>query len=185
MTRWSSTDVSKLTAKARRVTLLGREEPGPKPKKQPRSFLTPAKADLEAARQRSAERRTVAYREGARKRSVQRHGTPGPRLRLPEAAVLRACMDLLEAHPKVAIWWRVNSGAVKIGERYIKFAFRGASDLMGVMAGSGKFLVVECKSSNKVASEDQAAFLANVALAGGYALLVDDPAYLAAWLERI
>lgn len=92
---------------------------------------------------------------------------------VPEYMVLAACQDVLEAHPLVALWWRQNTGAAQVAGRYIKFSFKGASDLMGVLT-SGIFIAVECKATGKKASPEQHAFLANVIEAGGKAFIVDD-----------
>lgn len=204
MTRWTPADAAqaaaRLSAGAKRISLT--DKPASKPtestgaarlrevKAARRKRATGQSsdksgqlADLAAARLRSEAR----HAQGPKRGRPPRLGAPGAgnRPKLPERAVLKACMGLLEAHPKVALWFRVNSGAVKIGDRYVKFAFQGASDLMGMMAGSGKFLAIECKATGGRMSDAQTAFLANVSRAGGYALCVDDPAYLASWLERI
>ena len=102
-----------------------------------------------------------------------------PKLR--ESEVLKACMDILEAHPKVELWWRQNTGSVKFGKRFVKFSFKGAPDLMAVMKGghqSGKFLSVECKATGKKMSGEQLEFWLAVNHAGGYAICVDDPQQL-------
>ena len=106
-------------------------------------------------------------------------------LHVSEALVLRACMDVLDHHPAVALWWRQNTGAGQLASgRYVKFSFRGASDLMGVLQG-GRFLAVECKATGKHPSPDQGAFLDNVVDAGGCSVCVDDAGKLVAWLDSL
>ena len=101
-----------------------------------------------------------------------------------EVLVLRACMDVLEAHPFVALWWRQNTGSMKIAGRFVKFSFKGASDLMG-QAIDGKFIAVETKATGKKADDDQAAFLLNVATHNGYSICVDDAGKLLEWLDSL
>ena len=101
-------------------------------------------------------------------------------IRESEASVLKACQRILESHPKVAGWWRCNSGGIKKENgTYVKFAFSGASDLMGFTTGTARFIAVECKATGKRATEDQRAFLDNVNDAGGLGICVDHPGKLA------
>lgn len=118
-------------------------------------------------------------------RTVDRGMTPKPRaakgvpagLRLPEWRVLKACMDVLETHPHIAFWWRQNTGGVKYGEQYVKFSFKGASDLMAVTT-TGRFVAIECKATGKHATVEQRAFLDRVHAAGGVSACIDDAAAL-------
>lgn len=107
--------------------------------------------------------------------------------RLSEAQVLRACLAVLEAHPLVAFAFRQNTGGVEfptVGgrRRFVKFSFRGCSDILGMLRG-GRFLACECKATGKSASVDQEAFLQRVTAGGGMALCVDDPVELWQALE--
>lgn len=123
---------------------------------------------------------------------IQPRGKPGrpkgsgkprkPRRR--EAEVLAACILILEAHPAVALWWRQNTGGVKFGERYVKFSFKGASDLMAVLRG-GRYLACECKAEREKPTTDQANFLDNVKDAGGIGIWCDDAAILQAELDGL
>lgn len=118
----------------------------------------------------------TAEEDKARRQERQR--ARRAKLSVSEALVMRACMDVLELHPIVALWWRQNTGAGQLASgRYVKFSFRGASDLMGVLR-SGLFLAVECKATGKPASSEQQAFLDNVIEAGGKGFCVDDAADL-------
>jgi hypothetical protein len=101
-----------------------------------------------------------------------------------EAVVLRECALVLETHPAVAMWWRQNTGAAKFGDRYVRFSFVGASDYMGVLKG-GRFFAVECKAVGGMPTDNQKAFLANVADAGGVSVCVDSSAKLVAFLNSL
>jgi hypothetical protein len=85
---------------------------------------------------------------------------------------------VLEAHPLIAFWWRQSTGAMKLNGRYVKFSFRGASDLMAVTV-NGRFVACEVKGSGGRLTKDQEAFLENVRKAGGIALCVNNPELLA------
>lgn len=104
-----------------------------------------------------------------------------------EAAILKAILQYLALCPKVALAWRVNSGAVRgsytrksdgvTRERFVRFnGAPGISDVIGCMKG-GRLIAVEVKRPGKKATEDQASFLDAVRKAGGVAILaysVDD-----------
>lgn len=108
---------------------------------------------------------------GIPKAKATRRKRPG----LREGQVLAACRDILDAHPRVALWWRQNTGGVEYpGGRYVKFSFTGAPDLMGVLK-DGCFLAVECKASGRRATAAQQSFLDNVRDAGGLAICTDNP----------
>ena len=125
-------------------------------------------------------KRQQAMRQSEKKTAARR-----ARLFVSETRVLRACMDVMETHPAVKLWWRQNTGAGQVASgRVVKFSFRGASDLMGVLKG-GAFLAVECKATGKHASPEQAAFLDNVSDAGGRSICVDDAGKLLRWLDGV
>lgn len=97
---------------------------------------------------------------------------------LPEKYVLRECSKILDRHPRIAFWWRVNTGAMKMDNgRYVKFSFVGASDLMAVTT-VGRFVAVECKATGQSPTDPQQSFLDNVNAAGGLGLCVDHPTLL-------
>lgn len=103
-------------------------------------------------------------------------------LKMNEAAVLAACLELLDAHPKVAFAWRQNSGLAFTARQAVKFAFKGCSDILGCTV-TGRFLAVECKGTGKKPSDEQRAFLEAVNRAGGLGICVDDPKLLAEALK--
>lgn len=155
---------------SRKVNLLGKDT-GPLPSlrgpRSPKGKAGGMTAEQDKARRLERQRVARAVRS---KRFVS------------ERMVLRACMDVLEAHPFVALWWRQNTGAGQLANgQYVKFSFSGCSDLLG-MATDGRLIAVECKATGKAASPDQAAFLSNVAAHNGYSICVDDAGKLAGWL---
>lgn len=79
-----------------------------------------------------------------------------------EAQIQRAVLQLLSAHPKVAWCARINTGAWKVDNRYIKFGFKGCPDIIGQMVGGGRFLAIECKTAKGKLTDYQRNFLNNV-----------------------
>ena len=178
MTRWRDLSADELAgmakrAQARKVHPLGVDK-GPLP-------------SLRGPRSPKGKRGGMtAEQDKARRQERQRDKRrTGKGLFASEALVLRACMDVLEAHPAVALWWRQQTGAVKFGPRFVKFSFRGASDLMAVLQCSGKFCAIECKATGGKPSPEQAAFLDNVNDAGGAAGCFDNPLKLKDWLDGL
>jgi hypothetical protein len=107
---------------------------------------------------------------------------PDPKRRAPskpsgepsEADILRAIMQLLKRHPRVAQCWRQNSGTFAErnrdgSTRYIRAnTARGMSDIMGVLK-DGRTLAIEVKSRNGRMRPGQEEFLATIRQAGGVA----------------
>ena len=107
---------------------------------------------------------------------------PEPRKRVPakpsgepsEAEILRAIMALLRHHPRVAQYWRQNSGTFQERNRdgsvrYIRAnTARGMSDIMGVLK-DGRTLAIEVKSRTGRMRPGQEEFLATIRQAGGVA----------------
>ena len=98
-----------------------------------------------------------------------------------QAAVLR----YLGVDRRVGWCHRFNVGAKRVEgvdakgrttRRFIRFAFKGCSDILGQLI-DGRFLAVECKRRGEVPSKEQAAFLASVEHFGGVAIVarsIDD-----------
>lgn len=76
----------------------------------------------------------------------------------PEAAALCEVLLALRNHPAVAWCERQNSGAAKVGNRFIRFGWQGCSDILGQMK-DGRFLAVECKAPKGRVSTEQSLFL--------------------------
>ena len=106
--------------------------------------------------------------------------TPQP----PEKEVLKACLDLLARHPKIAFAFRANAGAMKVDKRFMRFGFVGQPDIIGQLVG-GKALWIEVKRKGRKPNANQAAFLAKAQAGGGAATWVDDAGKLAEWLETV
>lgn len=94
---------------------------------------------------------------------------------VPEAVVLKQCLDYL--HLKGIYCWRNNTGACKAGSRFIRYGYKGSSDILGILP-NGKFLAVECKrGKGGVISPEQHEFLSKIQSNGGFAIVaksVDD-----------
>ena len=84
-----------------------------------------------------------------------------------EAYSLREVMQALRSHNLVAWVERQNTGAAMVNGRFIKFGWRGCSNLLGQLK-DGRLLAVECKrpKGGKL-SDDQAFFLEQVRRHGG------------------
>lgn len=102
-------------------------------------------------------------------------------LHVLERDVLAAALQAVAINPKVAWAHRMNTGAVEREnadgtKRYIAFAFKGCSDIIGQMK-DGRFLAIECKRPGGKVTADQIAFLTNVRRSNGVAFIawsVDD-----------
>ena len=84
----------------------------------------------------------------------------------PEAAALVEVLKALRAHPAVIWCERMNSGAARVGGRFIRFGWPGCPDVIGQLH-DGRFLGCEVKSATGRARPEQALFLARINQAGG------------------
>ena len=110
---------------------------------------------------------------------------PPPKPRAPtirhEANILKAVLECLRYHPKVARVWRQNAGTLSAynrdgSERFIRMGATGISDVIGFLKG-GRFLACEVKAPGKNPTAQQQEFLDSVNRAGGLAFVarsVDD-----------
>jgi hypothetical protein len=89
-----------------------------------------------------------------------------------EAAVQKAVLEYLNLHPRVAWAVRMNTGAMQIDGRFVKFGFTGCSDVLGQMT-DGRFLAVEVKRPGNKPTDEQKGFLLNVLHFGGVAFWCD------------
>jgi hypothetical protein len=105
-------------------------------------------------------------------------------MKLAERDVLKACQAILASHPRISIYWRQNTGAMRDKDRFIRFSFKGASDLMAVTK-QGRFCAIECKRTGERPTPGQQAFLDAVAQAGGFAVCVDAPEKLIEALKGV
>lgn len=74
----------------------------------------------------------------------------------PEAAALVEVLKALRTHPAVAWAERMNTGAAKVGTRFIRFGWPGCPDVLGQLK-DGRFLGVEVKAQAERLREARAA----------------------------
>lgn len=91
----------------------------------------------------------------------------------PEAAALCEVLKALQAHPAVAWAERMNSGAARVGGRFIRFGFTGCPDVLGQLR-DGRLLGVEVKAPKGKLRPEQAFMLERIAGAGGVAFVARD-----------
>ena len=91
----------------------------------------------------------------------------------PESGALREVLQALSAHSAVAWCERMNSGAVKIGSRFIRFGWKGCPDVIGQLK-DGRLLGVEVKSAKGKLRPEQTLFLDRIRCAGGVAFMARD-----------
>jgi hypothetical protein len=102
----------------------------------------------------------------------------------PESVVLRQCLAVLRLRGVLA--WRNNTTGVwdAARGRFRTFTgLKGVSDILGVLAPSGRLLAVETKAEGGRLTPAQAAFLDAVRAAGGLSLVVRDSRELDAALR--
>ena len=99
-----------------------------------------------------------------------------------EQDTVRAILQFLHAHRIPA--WRINTGAVKIERRFLRFGAVGMSDIIGILltpvalvglmhaeVRCGRFLAIEVKSAKGTVTPAQQGFLDQVNAAGGRAFM--------------
>lgn len=91
----------------------------------------------------------------------------------PEAAALSEVLKALKAHPAVAWCERQNSGAARIGNRFVRFGWPGCPDILGMLR-DGRFLGVEVKAKAGRLRPEQSVFLDRIRCAGGVAFVAHD-----------
>jgi hypothetical protein len=108
------------------------------------------------------------------KKRVKREPAPAEQREPSEAEILRAIVQLLKRHPRVAMSWRQNSGTFQERNRdgsvrYIRAnTARGMSDIMGALK-DGRTLAIEVKSRTGRMRPGQEEFLQQIRDAGGVA----------------
>ena len=91
----------------------------------------------------------------------------------PEAAALCEVLKALNAHPAVAWCERMNSGAARVGGRFIRFGFTGCPDVLGQLR-DGRLLGVEVKAPKGKLRPEQVVMLERIAGAGGVSFVARD-----------
>ncbi|MFO1279561.1 MAG: VRR-NUC domain-containing protein [Burkholderiaceae bacterium] len=90
-----------------------------------------------------------------------------------EAAAMVEVLRALRTHPAVSWCERMNSGAARIGSRFVRFGFRGCPDVLGQLK-DGRLLGVEVKGPTGRLRPEQELFLERVRGAGGVAFMARD-----------
>ena len=106
----------------------------------------------------------------ARKRDAQ---TLTDIVAVPEKDVQSAVLEALAFHPRVAFFWRQNTGGMQDENvNKVRFAFKGCSDILGMLR-DGRFLAIEVKRPGGPGpTPEQRAFLAKVRVGGGVGFVV-------------
>lgn len=90
-----------------------------------------------------------------------------------EAEILDLTLAALIPLQDVGFFWRNNTGALELGDRFIRFGIKGAPDIMGVYGGLA--IGIECKRPGiKTISVDQRIWSARWTKCGGLYFLVND-----------
>ena len=87
-----------------------------------------------------------------------------------EAAALVEVLKALNAHPAVSWCERMNSGAARMGSRFVRFGFKGCPDVLGQLK-DGRLLGVEVKGPTGRLRPEQSVFLERIRYAGGVAFV--------------
>ena len=90
-----------------------------------------------------------------------------------EADIQRAVLARISIIPG-CVFWRSNTGAAQLGNRYVAFGLRGAADLTGCIAPFGRRVEIELKTETGRQSEDQKKFQAMIEAVGGLYILSRD-----------
>lgn len=102
---------------------------------------------------------------------------------MSEAEVLNNMIaGLMRLQPGV-MYWRNNTGAVKVDDRFIRFSLPGAPDILG--CANGRAFGVECKSSTGRQSATQQQWQKRWEAAGGKYFLVSNDADIAIVVRKI
>lgn len=90
-----------------------------------------------------------------------------------EAAALLEVLQALRTHPAVAWCERMNSGAARMGARFVRFGWPGCPDVLGQLK-DGRLLGVEVKGPTGRLRPAQVVFLERIRAAGGVAFMARD-----------
>lgn len=90
-----------------------------------------------------------------------------------EAAALVEVLQALRTHPLVAWVERMNSGAARMGARFVRFGWPGCPDVLGQLK-DGRLLGVEVKGPTGRLRTEQAVFIGRIRAAGGVAFVARD-----------
>ena len=96
---------------------------------------------------------------------------------MSEAEIVRSCLHILRVEGIMA--WRNNTGV----RGKVHFGLPGSSDIFAILP-DGRFLAIECKTSEGKLSELQTVFLHQVQASGGEALVIRDPGELIEYFQN-
>jgi hypothetical protein len=88
--------------------------------------------------------------------------------RRPERETTPEILKWLADHNVMA--WRVNSGKVKVGSRYIKLGEEGHPDIAGILPG-GKAIFIENKSNGSVLTTVQVQWINRAIRQGAHVIV--------------
>lgn len=93
---------------------------------------------------------------------------------MTEAQILRDIRAALGREPDLVLWRLSQGGAVsRAGQTYrAGLSVNGASDLLGILAPTGRLVALEVKAARGRVSPDQQMFLDLVRRMGGFAAVV-------------
>lgn len=91
-----------------------------------------------------------------------------PRLEATEKEIQHGILDYLRM--KGIFVWRNNTGAFKVGDRFIRTGMKGLPDILGVLQG-GKLLAIEVKRESGRVSPEQEEVLLRLKNAGAVAFV--------------
>jgi VRR-NUC domain len=90
-----------------------------------------------------------------------------------EAAALVEVLAALRCNPAVAWCERMNSGAARMGARFVRFGWKGCPDVLGQLK-DGRLMGVEVKGPAGKLRPEQSVFLERIRRAGGVAFVAHD-----------
>lgn len=91
-----------------------------------------------------------------------------PKLHAKESEIQKGILDYLRMNRIMA--WRNNSGAIKVGDRFIRMGQKGMPDIIGVLQG-GRMLAIEVKTAIGRVSPEQEEMLLRLKNAGALAFV--------------
>jgi hypothetical protein len=92
-----------------------------------------------------------------------------------EGDIVRACLTYLRV-ARGLVAWRNNTGARKVGSRFVRWGDVGSADILGILPG-GRLLAIECKRKGNRPTPAQVAWHQMVSDAGALVIVatsVDD-----------
>ena len=90
-----------------------------------------------------------------------------------EAAALVEVLQALRTHPAVAWCERMNTGAARMGARFVRFGWPGCPDVLGQLK-DGRLLGVEVKGPAGKLRPEQAEFIGRIRAARGVGFVARD-----------